>query len=36
MICVDIIKQIEKDVKKSIDDYKMNSEDHCDFWRKDG
>ena len=31
---MNIVKQIEKEVRKSIDEYKANSEDHYDFWNE--
>ena len=31
---MDIVNQIEKEVKKYIEEYKNNSEDHYDFWNE--
>lgn len=31
---MDIVKQIEKEVRKHIEEYKNNSEDHYDFWNE--
>ena len=31
---MDIINQIEKEVRTYIDEYKINSEDHYDFWNE--
>ena len=31
---MNIIKQIEKEVKEKINEYKDNAEDHYDFWNE--
>ena len=33
-VVMDIINQIEKEVRTYIDEYKINSEDHYDFWNE--